>query len=555
MLSKDRHVPLLVLLMSLYAIAGCAPGGSSEQFDVVEATIPQMQQAMEEGRITSRDLVEAHLVRIAMYEEVVNATIAVNPNALQDAERLDQERAEGNVRGPLHGIPIALKDNVHTMDVATTGGAMAFEDYIPPYEATLTENLREAGAVILAKTVMTELANFTAAGMPGNYSAVGGYGLNPYDPRRDPREGRNDGRPVMGVGGSSSGIGTAMSFWAANVGTETSGSILSPSNSNMLAGIKPTIGRISRYGIIPITADQDTAGPMARTVTDAAIFFGALEGAAPDPNDPATNRCEAPPNRDYTAFLNADGLQGARIGIPRASYYDSILVPGTDRYQNRMSDEGRAVMAEAIQILEDQGAIIVDPADIPSVVDPDPATSLLTNSGSSVLNYGMKRDFNLWLASLGGTARVNTLTELREWNLDNRSSGAIKYDQARLDGSDEIDLEADRATYETDRARDLELNGEKGIDQAMEENQLDALLFPASSGAGIAAKPGYPTVIVPFAFVMDNTGPDFPEGFEPKPRPFGVSFTGSACSEPRLIELAFAFEQATKRRIAPPGMN
>ena len=553
---KCQHVQVLVSLMLTSVVVGCTSGsGGSERFDIVEATIPEMQRAMEEGQITSRELVEAHLVRIAMYEEVVNATIAINPRALQDAGRLDRERAEGNVRGPLHGIPIALKDNVHTMDVPTTGGAMAFEGFIPPYEATLTENLRQAGAVILAKTVMTELANFTAAGMPGNYSAVGGYGLNPYDPRRDPREGRNDGRPVMGVGGSSSGIGTAMSFWAANVGTETSGSILSPSNSNMLAGIKPTVGRISRWGIIPITADQDTAGPMARTVTDAAIFLGALESVAPDPNDPATNRCEAPLNRDYTAFLNTDGLQGARIGIPRAAYYDSILVPGTDRYQSRMSEEGRAVMTEAIQILQAQGATIVDPADIPSVIDPDPETSLLTNSGSSVLNYGMKRDFNLWLASLEGTARVNTLTELREWNVDHRSSGAIKYDQARLDGSDEIDLEDDRATYEADRARDLELNGAKGIDQAIEENQLDALLFPASSGAGIAAKPGYPTVIVPFAFVMGNSDPEFPEGFEPKSRPFGVSFTGSECSEPRLIELAFAFEQATKRRISPPGMN
>ena len=152
----------------------------------------------------------------------MNAVIAINPNALADAERLDQERADGRVRGPLHGIPVALKDNVHTMDMPTTGGAKAFEGYFPPYEATITTNLREAGAIIIAKTVMTELANFTAAGMPGNYSAIGGYGLNPYDPRRDPRDGRNDGRPVMGVGGSSSGIGTAMSFWAANVGTETS---------------------------------------------------------------------------------------------------------------------------------------------------------------------------------------------------------------------------------------------------------------------------------------------------------------------------------------------
>ncbi|MEJ2541978.1 MAG: amidase family protein [Gemmatimonadota bacterium] len=574
-----RSIRPLLSLLVLAATAACGPGGSgdasepfdvveatipemqqamteggpeqSEPFVVVEATIPEMQQAMTEGRLTARELVEAHLVRIAMYEERVNAVIAVNPHALEDADRLDRERAEGRVRGPLHGIPVALKDNVHTTDMPTTGGALAFEGFVPPYEATVTAHLKDAGAIILAKTVMTELANYTAAGMPGNYSAVGGYGLNPYDPRRDPREGRDDGRPVMGVGGSSSGIGTAMSFWAANVGTETSGSILSPSNANMLAAIKPTVGRVSRWGIIPITGDQDTAGPMARTVTDAAILFGALEGDAPDPNDPATDRCAPPPDGDYTAFLNADGLQGARIGIPRALYYDSVQIPGTDRWRGGLDDEERAAMAEAIEVLRAQGATIVDPADIPSVIDPDPETSLLTNGRSSVLDYGMKRDFNAWLETLGDAAPVKTLTELREWNLAHENAGAIKYQQARLDGADEIDLEADRGQYEEDRARDIELNGTRGIDAVMDELDLDALLFPGSGGAGIAARPGYPTVIVPWAVVPNDGGPDFPDGFEPKPRPFGVSFTGSACSEPRLLELAYAFEQATHRRVAP----
>ena len=548
-----RPLRSLATLLTLGLTAACGPSSPerAESFDVVEATIPEMQQAMAEGRLTARQLVEAHLVRIATYEERVNAVIAVNPHALEEADRLDRERAEGRVRGPLHGIPVALKDNVHTTDMPTTGGALAFEGFVPPYEATVTANLRDAGAIILAKTVMTELANYTAAGMPGNYSAVGGYGLNPYDPRRDPREGRTDGRPVMGVGGSSSGIGTAMSFWAANVGTETSGSILSPSNANMLAAIKPTVGRVSRWGIIPITGDQDTAGPMARTVTDAAIVFGALEGAAPDPEDPATDRCAPPPNADYTAFLNADGLQGARIGIPRALYFDSVQIPGTDRWRGGLDDEERAAMIDAIEVLRAQGATIVDPADIPSVIDPDPETSLLTNGRSSVLDYGMKRDFNAWLATLGDGAPVKTLTELREWNRAHEAAGAIKYQQARLDGADEIDLEADRVRYEEDRARDIELNGTRGIDAVMDELDLDALLFPGSGGAGIAARPGYPTVIVPWAFVPNDGGPDFPEGFEPKPRPFGVSFTGTACSEPRLLELAYAFEQATLRRVAP----
>ena len=553
---KTSRTLLLTALLAAPLLAACSGSAAdSVTFNVVEATIPEMQKAMEEGRLTSRQLVEAHLIRIAIYEERVNAVIAINPNALADAERLDQERADGHVRGPLHGIPVALKDNVHTMDMPTTGGAKAFEGYFPPYEATITTNLREAGAIIIAKTVMTELANFTAAGMPGNYSAIGGYGLNPYDPRRDPRDGRNDGRPVMGVGGSSSGIGTAMSFWAANVGTETSGSILSPANSNMLAAIKPTVGRISRYGIIPISGDQDTAGPMARTVTDAAIFFGVLESASPDPNDAATTLCQVPANGDYTPFLNLDGLQSARIGIPRALYYDSIQVPGTNRWQSRMNEESRAVMADAIAILEAQGASVVDPTDIPSVIDTDPATSLVTNGGSSVLDYGMKRDFNAWLTTLGETAPVKTLTELREWNLAHRSMGAIKYEQARLDGADAIDLEADRAQYEADLMQDNVLNATRGIDAAMTEHELDALLFPSSSGAGIAAKPGYPTVIVPFAFVANDGGPEMPAGFDAKPRPFGVSFTGSACSEPRLIELAYAFEQASMRRITPPGMN
>ncbi len=551
-LSALRRVALAMVALAATSIA-CAPAAPTERepFDVVEATIDEMQQAMTEGRVTSRELVEAHLVRIALYEERVNATIAVNSEALADADRLDRERAEGRVRGPLHGIPVALKDNVHTTQMPTTGGALAFEGFIPPYEATLTTNLREAGAIILAKTVMTELANFKARGMPGNYSAVGGYGLNPYDPRRDPREGRDDGRPLMGVGGSSSGIGTAMSFWAANVGTETSGSILSPSNANMLVGIKPTVGRVSGWGVIPITADQDIAGPMARTVADAALMLGVLEGAAPDPNDPGTSRCERPEGGDYRPHLRADGLQGARIGIPRALYYDEVAVPGTDRTQDRLSDEGGEVMAEAIRILQEQGATIVDPADIPSVVDPNPDDNLMRAGGSSVLAYGMKRDFNAWLATLGDDAPVRTLTELREWNRAHEAAGSNKYDQALLDLSDAIDLEAARAEYEADRAEDLRLNGEHGIDEVMEALELDALLFPGSSGAGISARPGYPTVMVPFAFLGGGPDPQLPDGMEAMPRPFGVSFAGGACSEARLIELAYAFEQATQRRVAP----
>jgi amidase len=412
---------------------------------------------------------------------------------------------------------------------------------------------------------MTELANWVATGMPGNYNALTGYGMNPYDPRRDPRDATADGRPVLGTGGSSSGIGTAVSFWAANVGTETSGSILSPSNSNMLVGIKPTVGRVSRHGVIPITADQDTPGPMTRTVADAAIVLGVLEGAAPDPDDAATRTCTPPPNRDYTPFLRADALRGARIGIPRAFFYDRMTPPGETEPRGGLNPDQARVMAEAIDVLRQQGAIVVDPVAIPSIVATDEANNFLrwpTCSGldnakgkdaacSVVFKYGMKRDFNAWLSSLGDVAPVKTLTELRLWNVAHQRGGAIKYGQALLDISDEMDVRADRARYEADRAKDLRLTAAEGIDAAMKQSQLDALLFPAGSGAGIAAKPGYPTVIVPFGTVPNAPTPAIPAAFAAKPAPYGVSFTGMACSEPRLIALAYAFEQVTKRRRAP----
>ena len=566
-MTRVRSFPAAVCLLALSAACSAPPPAApAAPFSVVEASFADMQTAMAEGRVTSRQLVEQYLQRIALYEERLNATIAVNPGALEEADRLDAERRAGQVRGPMHGIPIALKDNIHTTDMPTTGGAVAFEGFVPPYEATLTTNLEAAGAIILAKTMMTELANFIAQGMPGNYNGLGGYGLNPYDPRRDPRAATGDGRPVASTGGSSSGVGTAASFWAANVGSETSGSVLSPSNQNMLAAIKPTVGRISRYGIIPITADQDTAGPMAKSVADAAMLLGAMEGASPDPHDAATSTCTPPPNRDYSVHLKRDGLQGARIGIPRAFYYDQLTVAGDKEPRGGLSEAQATAMAEAIEVLKAEGAVIVDPADIPSIVDADAANNFLkwgTCSGtdgakgkdancSVVLKYGMKRDFNAWLATLGGSGPVSTLAELRGWNQAHQSRGALKYGQANLDVSDDMDLEKDEPRYEADRKKDVQLGATHGIDEAMQTHKLDAILFPGPSGAGIAAKPGYPTVIVPFALVPNAPTPAFPEGFEAMPIPYGVSFTGKACSEPRLIELAYAFEQATKRRVPPP---
>ncbi|MEO7650125.1 MAG: amidase family protein, partial [Bryobacteraceae bacterium] len=380
-----RHL-LAVLCIAFHATTLCAK--PKPRVTVVEASIPEMQAAMQKKRVTSRELVLQYLVRIALYEDQLHAAITVNRNALTEADELDRERKQGKVRGPLHGIPIALKDNIHTTNMPTTGGAMAFDGLVPSYEATLTRNLRDAGAVIIAKTTLTELANWVAGAptpMPANYNGLTGYARNPYDPRRDPHESA-DGRPVLGTGGSSSGVGTAANFWAANVGTETAGSILSPANQTMLVGIKPTVGRISRYGVIPITADQDTPGPMAKFVSDAAILLGAMEGAAPDPNDPATKRCTPPAGRDYTRFLKPNALKGARIGIPRAFYYAEIALPGATEPRGGLNPDQLSSMAEAIAVLKQQGAIIVDPADIPSVVTREAQNNLILRSASTVFD-------------------------------------------------------------------------------------------------------------------------------------------------------------------------
>jgi amidase len=309
---------------------------------------------------------------------------------------------------------------------------------------------------------------------------------------------------------------------------------------------------------------------MARTVSDAAIMLGVLEGAASDSNDAATNKCQPPPGRDYTKFLNVNGLTGARIGIPRAFFYDSTLAGrASGGPRGGLNGAQRKVMDTAIAVLKEKGAVIVDPADIPSVVDTVPANNFLNWNPcggldnakgrdadcSTAFKYGMKRDFNTWLKSLGDRAPVKTLAELRAWNIAHQRAGAIKYGQANLDVSDEMDLQADRTRYEADRRKDILLSATNGIDAALKANRLDALLFPSVSSANIGARPGYPTVTVPFGVVplAPTTGANaFPAGFEPRPAPFNVSFTGTACSEPKLIELAYAFEQATRRRVSPP---
>jgi amidase len=548
---------LMLLLAACLAVAALAwrpaalDANGPKPFTLDEATIPELQQALATHRINSKQLVKLYLDRIDAYEPLLHAYITINPHAIDDAHERDVERAHGQVRGPLHGIPIALKDIILTTDIASSGGALAFKGYLPPYQATLVNKLLAAGAVIVGKTVQTELANWVSDDMPGNYSATGGYGYNPFDPRPDPRtqlDSRgypfNDGRPAMNTGGSSSGIAVSANLAAGSVGTETSGSILSPSNQTMLVGIKPTVGLISRHGVMPITADQDTAGPMARDVASAAIMLQAMAG--PDPLDtPAYMGPPACPAANYLSSLDPHGLEGARIGVPI-------------EYYNTSNAATQAAIDAAVVDLKNAGAT-VENVSVPSFNDlsawpPCAAREQVHGADTNcsiVLKYGDKRDFNAFLASLGPGAPVHTLTELREFNLAHVADNAIKYGQARLDISDDVDLTRDLARYQADRSKDLLLAGTQGIDTALAAGPYDALLFAGARSADIAARPGYPSVTVPYTFIPNSPNPPFPAGFDAKPQPLGMTFTGSACSEPTLIRLAYGFEQATHRRVPP----
>jgi amidase len=561
--TANRFRLVAVTIATALAASSCAappPATPAPPFDVVEASITDMQAAMREGRTTSRALVTQYLTRIGLYEDALNVAVSVNANALAQADALDRERAAGNVRGPLHGIPVALKDNILTKDdLPTTGGMLAFRHFQAPYDATLVVKLKQAGAIILAKSTMSELAGwFGDSFRPGGYNGAVGQSYNPYDPRAN-----DDGTPLLEVSGSSSGGGVAANLWAANVGTSTGGSIEGPANASMLVGIRPSTGRISRYGIIPLTLDQDTAGPMTRSVADAAIMLGVMEGA-PDPNDARTSECTAPPNGDYTPFLKPDALKGARIGVPRAGFYEARTFPGQARPFAGLKPDELAVMDAAITALEAAGAEVVDPADLPSMIAAEPARNLTSHSicempfagkaaddlCSIVLRYGMKRDFNAWLATLGDTAPVTSLTALREWNRAHEAHGAIRYGQGRLDFADSVDLDRDRARFERNRREDLTLTREDGLDAAITAHQLDALLFPGSSGANYATKAGYPIIVVPFGMTMNHA--EGAKGSPDKTRPFGVSLVGGHCQDPKLVGIAYAFEQATRKRVPPP---
>jgi amidase len=474
-----------------------------------ESKITELSEAMAEGRVTSFDLVQMYLFRIAQYDRSgprLNSILEINPDALQIAQALDAERRERGPRGRLHGIPVLLKDNINTGDkMHTSAGSLALANSFAPRDSFVAEQLREAGAVILGKTNLTEWANFKTDHMPNGVSSRGGQVLNPYGPG------------TLDVGGSSAGSGAAVAanLAVAAIGTETSGSILSPSSQNMIVGIKPTVGLVSRSGIIPISHSQDTAGPMARTVTDAAILLSAI--TAEDERDPVTAAARMQKHADYTVFLDADGLKGARIGVPRKPYFNDL---DADKLQ---------VMERAISDLREAGAVIVDDVSLPNHKD-------IWNY--NVLLYEFKSDLNVYLSSLGAQAPARSLKDVIEFN-HQHAGAALKYGQTLMIAAEETSGTLTEPEYIESRLLDLYYAAKAGIDQAMTEHGLDALLFPSNHGAALPAKAGYPSVTVPGG-VAEGNG-----------EPVGITFTGMAFSEPSLIRLAYAYEQATLHRVAP----
>ncbi|QGQ99185.1 amidase [Paenibacillus psychroresistens] len=477
-----------------------------------EATIFEIQDAMDKGEVTSRELVMYFMYRIATYDQSgtkLNSIMEMNPDAIFIAEALDLERKLSGVRSPMHGIPVLLKGNIETKDkMRTSAGALALENHVSAKDAFLVQKLREAGAVILGKTNLTEWANAMSSSMWAGYSSVGGQTKNPY----------GDFLP----GGSSTGsaVAVAANFTTVAVGTETSASILSPSFQNAIVGIKPTVGLISRFGIIPWTYSQDTAGPMARTVTDAAILLGAMTGK--DDGDPATWRNEHS-SINYTAFLDKDGLKQATIGIFR-----NIL---PERYHD-MSEFDEGLFNDAVGKLKDSGAIVVEDIEIPSFYQ---------DWKSNKMSFEFKHAIENYLQSLPSHAPVHTLNELVEWN-DKHAEKALKYGQDSFQHRLSFENTLKNPEYILKTITDLYFAQKMGIDFAIEKYGLDAILFPAYAGADICARAGYPSIAVP-------------AGFQENGRAFGITFAGTAFSEPILIRIAFAFEQKTKHRKMPNLKN
>ncbi|MFC4559871.1 amidase family protein [Virgibacillus kekensis] len=471
-------------------------------FTFNESTIPELQQEMESGRLTAKHLTMKYLEQIANHNTIINAVIEVNPDALHIAEGLDTERTVKGPRGPLHGIPVLVKDNIDTADKThTTAGSIALKNNYAATDAFIVKKLREAGAVILGKTNLTEWANFMTEGMPNGYSSLGGQVKNPYSPG------------VFDTGGSSAGTGAgiAANFAAAGIGTETSGSILSPASSNSIVGIKPTVGLWSRTGIIPISSTQDTAGPMTRTVEDAAVLLGLL--AANDPEDPATSLLSNGATTDYTSGLDKNGLNETRLGVSR-DYLDGL------------TDDEIELIDNALEDMRNLGAEVIDPV------------SLTTDLNDlNVMLHEFKNGVNAYLKNVSGNVPVHTLEEVIQYNKQHEES-ALKYGQSVLVRSDEKSGRLTEAEYINARLNDMKQSQEQGIDRVMKEHQLDALIFANNYGAGIAAKAGYPSITVP-------------AGYTKAGKPVGITFTGRAFTEQKLITLAYAYEQATNHRKTP----
>ena len=514
-------LPFLLLLFIAAAPRAQAPAA----FPLEEATLSQLQEWMGAGRYTARQLAELYLQRIEAIDRggpQLRSVIEMNPDALTIADTLDTERKAGRVRGPLHGIPVLIKDNIDTADrMMTTAGSLALEGARPAKDAFIVERLRAAGAVILGKTNLSEWANFRSTHSSSGWSARGGQVKNPYVLDRNPC-------------GSSSGTGAAIAanLAAIGVGTETDGSIVCPSGANGLVGIKPTVGLVSRSGIIPISHSQDTAGPMARTVADAAALLAVMSG--PDPRDAETKTASARARADYTKELNAGALKGARIGVARKQYFGYSAA--ADRVVN-----------QAIADMKAQGAVIVDPAEIATA-------SKMDACEMEVLLYEFKADLNTYLAATP-SARVRSLEEVIAFNEREKAREMPFFGQ-------ELFLMAQKKgplttpAYRQARARCRLLARAQGIDLTLTRHRLDAIVAPTGSPAwttdpvngdhftGASSTPaavaGYPSITVPAG-----------EAFG---LPVGISFIGGAWSEPRLIALAYAFEQATRHR-RPPSLR
>ncbi|MFE4712800.1 amidase family protein [Paenibacillus sp. NPDC056722] len=470
---------------------------------IIEADITGMQTEMAAGRVTSEDLVNIYLERIRKYDPVLRSVLEINPQAVDIARNLDHERKDKGPRGPLHGIPVLLKDNIDTRDdMHTSAGSLALAESIAPEDSYVAARLRAAGAVLLGKTNMTEWANFMSPTMWAGYSARGGLVLNPYGPGE------------LFIGGSSSGSAAAVAanLSAAAIGTETSGSIIGPAGRNCLVGLKPTAGLIPSSGIIPITYSQDCAGPMTRTVTDTAILLGALT-------------VEGKP-QDYRPYLNREALKQARIGIPRFYYQDL--------------DEARlAIIEEAISQLKAQGAVIIDPVHLPCED---------MEWDGNVMRYEFKAALNSYLGKLPDDVPVHSLSEVIAYN-EQYGEAALKYGQDTLIWSEETSGTLTEEVYLEGRRKDLLMSREQGIDHALQSHQLDALLFlDDEGGADIAARAGYPSITVPGGFAA--TGVIAPGGYTTKGHQ-GITFVGTAFSEPVLLGLAYAYEQASGHRVAP----